>query len=105
MNKFFWKVVAIASLIPFAFSGTAISANANSNPETGDWARACEQNTLEAYADFLLRHPESGLSNQAYGRLSGLDEVEVAKLDGVDETSGQTQEAAPEFVPDSIMIV
>lgn len=107
MKKLARRILSLVTLAPFAIGGTAVAfPSENLSPTEMAWEQAVVQNTAEAYTEFALNHPASIFAGEARARLAtkgaSLNQLETddlfnAELDG--------QSSAPEFIPDSIMVI
>ncbi len=107
MKKLFRRLISLVSLAPFAIGGTAVAMpSENLSPTDMAWEQAVVQNTAEAYTEFALNHPASTFAGEARARLATKGASQNQKeTDDFFNAELEGQISAPEFIPDSIMVV
>ena len=71
-------------LIPFVLLALLVSCDRSSQ----DWAKAEQENTVQAYREFIATHPESPLSGQARERI---EEIHFESAKSVDSPDAYTE--------------
>ncbi len=106
MFRIYLRIAGLLAALPLAFGGSASAAVGKAGAMEAAWAEASQRNTLEAYAEFVIAHPESRHIQQAYARLSSVGTVNLTGP-GIPPLEGSLDIAIskPEFVPNSIMVV
>lgn len=94
MRRNIRRLLALVAVAPLALTQSA-TAQA--------WYSTVKENTLSGYAQFALQYPGSRYARVAHSRLVTGGELTGAFADKIAEETGP--ESAPEFTPDSIMVV
>ena len=103
-------LMASAAAVLLASGGAASAANGEASATAeAAWAETVKCNSLEAYAEFAMTHPESKFARVAYSKLSGAGTVGAdanataawTAIDVVDENGA----SMPGFVPNLMMVV
>lgn len=107
MGKLLRRLLSFVAIAPLAMGGTAMASTSDGfSPVEVAWEQAVAQNTLEAYAEFAMNHPESEFARNAHARLTGATvSNEAGESILATSTAGYSdgQSSVPEVIPDSIM--
>ena len=108
MRKLYHRLLAFAAVTPLAMTGVASAAVDDvALAVEKAWVEAVSHGTLESYAVFALDFPESSFAREARIRL--MQEVTSDDISGIlatlVEESDDGRASAPEFIPNSIMVV
>ena len=106
MKKYIRRIFAFAALAPFAFAGQAGATSTTVEPDAQAWEEALQKNSVAGFAEFAMDHPDSKFAKQAHARILKGSAAE-GEASGVAANAFEvdSQESAPEVIPDSIMVV
>lgn len=108
MGKLLRRLLSFVAIAPLAMGGTTMASTSDDiSPVEVAWGQAVAQNSLEAYAEFAMTHPESNFARNARARIMGATVSSGAEGNSATSVAGDSdgQSSVPEFIPDSIMIV
>jgi len=105
MLRIWLRIAGLLAALPLVFGGGAAAAVGDGGAAETAWAKASQHNTLEAYAEFVIAHPDSKYAQQAYARLStgGPVKLNSQGVPVLDDFANPGISDAP-FVPNSIMV-
>jgi hypothetical protein len=103
------RLMTSAAAMLLTASGASAATQALERPADAAWAAAVASNSLEAYAAFVMKYPESEHARAAYDRLSGASTAGT----GAGATPGsaslfgdeQNEQSSPGILPGMIMII
>ena len=76
MFRIWLRIVGILTALQLGLGGGSASAEVGKgSAEDSAWAQASQRNTLGAYAEFVIAHPESKYVQLAYARLATVGTV------------------------------
>ena len=105
MFRIWLRIAGLLAAFPLALGGSASAAVSERGAAEAAWAKASQHNTLEAYAEFVIAHPDSKQAQQAYARLSAVGTVNLDShgVPVFEDSADRGISDAP-FVPNSIMV-
>lgn len=71
--KWIARLMTSAAAVVVAASGAAASVGSHASPADAAWDEVVKNDTLEAYATFVMMYPESKHARSAYDRLAGVN--------------------------------
>lgn len=102
MFRIWLKIAGLMTVLPLALGGSASAAVGGRGAAEAAWAEAIERNTLEAYVEFVMAHPDSKYAHQAYARLSTVGTVKLNRH-GVPDSPADLGFRERPFIP-NIMV-
>lgn len=102
MNRMIRRLIALASMAPFAVASAATALEADAEHA---WAAAKRHDTLTAYAEFAMTYPDSRYASEARRRISGQNTRDDEKQVAAAAVMSPGVSKQPDLVPDSISFI